>query len=147
MKHKECEKLQDRILVITDAHDNEVRKMKSQFQSKLEDVRKESDNQTKALNFKIKKLEDEAKESDRVYKEILNQMEEDYDLQLTKAKTAVNKVLQSHEAKTQEMNGSIRILTSKRQQLMHVNEELRTRATFSEGACKKEFDIRQKVQR
>ncbi len=135
----------------------EVNKMKEGFDAKLEEKNGECDRklneiqqsanaEVRRLESQAQKLQEEAIESDRIFREILDQQEEEYEMELLKLKSASTIKIHQQKAQTQEIKSVVTNLKTKKNQLLRQNDELRSKASFSEDSLKEESASRRKLQ-
>ena len=91
-------------------------------------------------------MQEEITDSRKVFEEILNQQEEEYEMELLRLKAASEGKLQTEQMKSQNIREEVRSQNVKKSQLMRQNEELRCKASFSEDTFLRESTLRRKLQ-
>lgn len=144
---KQQKDLESRIMLQEESQHDDVKNLKKTYERKLEELRKEDEAKIRTMQSKINQLEFEQIESEKVYKEILEQEEEEYEFQLVQMKAKSLHETKLFEIESQEMKRSIRNLDNKKKQLLRSNNELRSKANHSDDCFQNEYEIRKKIQR
>lgn len=79
------------------------------------------------LSSIISRLKDEAKQSEAVFKEILNQQEEEYEMELMKLAADTKSRLSEEHNMTQQVRGVVQVIQSRQEQLDKKNQELKAK--------------------
>jgi len=126
--------------------DDLLSKQKLESENKIQQIHKNADSEIKKLQQLQQQLQQEASETDKIFREVLDQQEEEYEMELVKLKAQQIEQVQAQNAKTQEVKGLMQSLNSKKNQLVRQNEDLRSKATFSEDTFRREMEMRRKMQ-
>jgi len=126
--------------------DDLLSKQKLESENKIQQIHKNADYEIKKLQQLQQQLQQEASETDKIFREVLDQQEEEYEMELVKLKAQQIEQVQAQNAKTQEVKGLMQSLNSKKNQLVRQNEDLRSKATFSEDTFRREMEMRRKMQ-
>ena len=121
-------------------------KQKAEYDEKIESIKSGFIGKERRLKTQIYKLEEESKESDRIFAEILDQQEEEYELELRNVKAKSDEKLHEESLKNNEMRGNVQNLMSKKNQLSKVNDELKSKHSFTEETFRRELLYRQQIQ-
>jgi hypothetical protein len=126
--------------------DDLLSKQKIEYEHQIQDIQYNADTETSKLRTNLQQLQQEAAETDKIFREVLDQQEEEYEMELVKLKAHQIEQLQAQNAKTQEAKSLMLSLNSKKDQLVRQNEELRSKATLSEDTFRREMEMRRKMQ-
>lgn len=121
-------------------------KQKIAHDKKVEGIMREYESIEKRLKTQIAKLEDEAKESDKIFTEILNQQEEEYEMEIRNIVAKSDQRLHEESIRHQHMKGTVKNLHSKKNQLSRLNDELRSKHSFAEDTYHRELSMRKEIQ-
>ena len=140
------EKLQREMSSTQESLDDLLSKQKIEYEHHIQEIQYNAETEIKKLLQLQQQLQQEAAETDKIFREVLDQQEEEYEMELVKLKAQQIEQLQAQNAKTQEVKGLMLSLNSKKNQLVRQNEELRSKATFSEDIFRREMEMRRKMQ-
>ena len=123
-----------------------LEKQKVIYDKRIEGIVREYESIQKKLKAQIAKLEDEAKESDKIFSEILDQQEEEYEMELRNVIAKSDERLYEESIRNVNMKGAVQNLNSKKNQLSRSNEELRSKHLFTEETYRRELSMRKETQ-
>ena len=98
------------------------------------------------LNSIIARLKDEAKQSEAVFKEILDQQEEEYEMELMKLVSETETKLYGEHCVTQKVRGVVQTIQSRQEQLSKKNKELKSKTDCFEQDYLKEKMKREEME-
>jgi len=119
-------------------------KQKAEFQNNLKRSEQNSDSERKKLRTQFHQLEKEATESDKIFREILDQQEEEYEMELITLKASSDEQLRIQRTRTQEIQNHMQGLNREKNLLFRQKEELRSKASFAEDAVQSKYEMRKK---
>lgn len=119
---------------------------KANYDKKIESIKSGFIGKERRLKTQICKLEDDSKESDRIFAETLDQQEEEYEMELRNIRAKSDEKLHEESLKNHKMRGNVQNLMSKKNQLSRVNDELKSKHSFTEETFRRELLYRQQIQ-
>lgn len=134
---KQVGMLEDKIKGLEEEYERASKEEKESHEKSLKVLEQNAEKKEKNLNAVICRLKEESKQSDAVFKEILNQQEEEYEMELLKQSTATESRLYEERCTTQKMRGVIQTVNSRYDQLNKKNNELRTKTDSREQEYQK----------
>lgn len=143
---KRHERLQIEMTSSKKSFDQSLEEQKKACESTIVDIQQTANAEVKQLTSQLHKLQEEVKESDKIFKEILNQQEEEYEMELLKLMSNSKIKIHQERAQTQEMKSAVTTLKTKKTRLQRQNDEMRSKAYFSEDTLKVESATRRKLQ-
>lgn len=126
--------------------DRKLEEQKKECNKKIIEIQQTANTEVRRLKSQLHKLQEDTTESDRIFREILDQQEEEYEMELLKLKSASTIKIHQEKAQTQEIKSVATHLKTKKTQLLRQNDELRSKASFSEDSLKEESASRRKLQ-
>lgn len=145
-ENSNSERLKKEILCNHKDFNISLEKQKVIYDKKIEGIVREYESIQKKLKAQIAKLEDEAKESDKIFAEILDQQEEEYEMELRNVIAKSDERLYEESIRNVNMKGAVQNLNSKKNQLSRLNEELRSKHLFTEETYRRELSMRKETQ-
>ena len=126
--------------------DRKTQELKNECHDNVIEIQQNANAEVRRLKSQLNKLQEENNESEKVFREILDQQEEEYEMELLKLKSESSLKVHQEKTQTQEIKNVVTQLKSKKNQLVRQNDELRSKATFSEDSLKAESATRRKLQ-
>jgi hypothetical protein len=126
--------------------DRKTQELKNECHDNVIEIQQNANAEVRRLKSQLNKLQEENIESEKVFREILDQQEEEYEMELLKLKSASTLKVHQEKTQTQEIKNVVTQLKSKKNQLVRQNDELRSKASFSEDSLKVESATRRKLQ-
>ena len=123
-----------------------IEQQKASYEDKMAKVKCEIGIKEKRLKAQICKLEEESKESDKIFSEILDQQEEEYEMELLSLRAKSDEKLHKESLENQHMKGTVQNLNSKKNQLGRLNDELKSKQIITEDTYRGELLRRKEIQ-
>ncbi|GMH81547.1 hypothetical protein TrVE_jg1075 [Triparma verrucosa] len=101
--------------------------------------------QEKQLNMIIQRMKEDAEHNEKMYREVLDQQEDEYEKELQKLMAVAEADLKAEQDSTRRMQAIVQTLNTKRAQLKKKNEELKVRSQHHELEFGKEKARREKL--
>jgi hypothetical protein len=140
------DELKKEIIKIQDEFTTKLEKQKALHDHHVQTIKNEFTTKEKRLKANICKLEEESKESDKIFNEILDQQEEEYEMELLNLKAKADERLHQDSLRNQNMKGAVQTLSSKRNQLSRLNDELKSKHINTEETYRRECAKRKQIQ-
>lgn len=123
-----------------------LKEQKKLFEKKSLTMKQDAEAVENKFKAKITALQDEADKSDKIFQEILDQQEEEYEMELLNLKaTSKVKVLEEQET-SQNIRSLLHNLNSRRDQLCRQNQDLKLKQNLTEEECAKGIEKRKQMQ-
>ena len=141
-----CDELKDEMANIQDGFTISFEKRNAIYNSKVETIKSQFGAKEKRLKAQICRLEEESKESDKIFTEILDQQEEEYEMELLNLRAKSDERLHDESLCNQHMKGAVQNLNSKKNQLSRLNDELKSKHLFTEDTYRRELSRRKQIE-
>ena len=109
-------------------------------------IEQKASKQEKSLNVIIHRMKEDAEHNEKMYREVLDQQEDEYEMELQKLMAVAESELKTEKDATREKQAFVQNLYTKRAQLKKKNEELKTRSQHHENEYAKEKARRDKLE-
>jgi len=113
---------------------------------KIQEIQQTAHAEVKQLKSQLNRLQEDSTESDRIFREILDQQEEEYEMELLKLKATSDGQLNQEQLRTQNGKGLIQSLNCKKNLLVRQNDELKSKSSSSEETFQRESELRRELQ-
>lgn len=137
-EHAINEKLQNEINHIKDHYNVSLDQANTDFQDRIRDTELVKEKQNKILQSRVLKLEHELSSSEKIYREVLEQQEEEFQYMVTSMKLTANNNMIREKEFHDHTRMTLSSLQIERDLLIKSNDELKSNLIFSEDMCKKE---------
>ena len=141
-EHQRYNILMDEMTSAQISHQLSSQEEKQHFKDHLKEVEERANKENKDIQSQVVHLKRDIEESDRVFKEILDQQEEEYEMELLNLRGAQDRKLKEEASKTDNVKFTLQTVKSKRSQLIKQNEELRKQNVDCHNVFNREKDIR-----
>jgi len=135
---EKSDELEQDLKKIQNKYDESIRELRESNEKGLFDSEQKLEKTETHLNAVISRLKDEAKQSEQVFKEILDQQEEEYEMELMNLKVETESKLFKEQSETQKMRGVAHSIKSRQEQLNKKNSELKAKTENHEREYLKE---------
>eukprot|EP00957_Ditylum_brightwellii_P059831 4541850-Ditylum_brightwellii.AAC.1 len=124
--------------------DQSLNSQNEEHMKKLRVIAQNTEKKEKKLNAALAGAKEEANDTERIFTEILDQQEEEYELELLQLMTRAEDKLHHEHGNIKKIRGIVQSVNSRRDQLFRQNSELKSRAQNYEETHKMER-VQQKV--
>ena len=130
---------------------------KETYESKFKNQKDNHDKQFQVLELKkdqvegsltatINRLRGESKQTEKIFKEVLNQQEEEYEMELVQLNMARDMDINQEEDKTKKLQGFVRNINTKRNEQDKRYQELKVKLETQEILLAEERKIKKELQ-
>ena len=118
----------------------------AQHERQIRAIEQQKLKQEKQLNMMVHRMKEDAEHNEKMYKEVLDQQEDEYEKELQKLMSVADVDLKTEQDSTRKMQAIVQTLNTKRAQLKKKNEELKVKSTQHEIEYGKEKARRVKLE-
>ena len=116
------------------------------YENKIRFLEQDFEKIKKKMDSSIASLKQESHDTEKIFREILDQQEEEYEIELQKQKALSEASINDQYIRSQQLQGMVQSMKSRKDHLTCQNHELKSKTSLIEDGCQKEILQRKEMQ-